>query len=283
MKIFIAVDMEGATGIVHRDQLGPDGRGYAAGQKLLTADVNAAIEGALRAAPQARFVVGDGHGIMRNVLLEDLHPAAELVIGSAQFANKPLCQCEGIDDTFDLGFCVGFHSKAGTPGGLLAHTFIGLIVCSMTLNGRVVGEAEVDAAIMGSFGVPVAMVTGNSDLEPEVREWHPACEFVSTKRTLGPTAAICKPPQATRTLIADAAERAVRASGSWSPYVVSAPVTFGVETYRRETTDKACEIPGVHRTGERSFQVTDTTAAAAFATMWRALTRSMDEPAAWLS
>ncbi|MFN6113824.1 MAG: M55 family metallopeptidase, partial [Bacteroidota bacterium] len=76
MRVFIAVDMEGATGVVHHDQLMPDGRGYAAAQKLLTADVNAVIEGVLLVEPQAEVVVGDGHGIMRNVLLDQLHPSA---------------------------------------------------------------------------------------------------------------------------------------------------------------------------------------------------------------
>ena len=40
MKLFICADMEGATGIVHRDQLMPEGgAAYAAGCKLLTGDI----------------------------------------------------------------------------------------------------------------------------------------------------------------------------------------------------------------------------------------------------
>ena len=208
MKVFIVVDMEGATGVVHREQLMPGGDGYSAGRKLLTQDVNAVIEGVLEAAPDSTFVVGDGHGIMRNVILEDLHEAAELVIGPAQPENKPLVQCEGVDETFDLAVMVGFHSKAGT-GGLLAHTFVGSTICSLTMNGREVGEAEADAAILGSFGVPVGLVIGNSDLEDEIREWNNDCGFVSTKRTLGPTAAVCKPPTKTRSEISAAAKAMV--------------------------------------------------------------------------
>ncbi|MBK7032295.1 MAG: M55 family metallopeptidase [Ignavibacteria bacterium] len=104
MKIFIAADMEGATGVVHHDQLMPDGRGYAAAQRLLTGDVNAAIDGVLRVVPNATFVVGDGHGPMRNIILQELHESAELVIGSAKPINKPLCQLEGVDGSFDMAF-----------------------------------------------------------------------------------------------------------------------------------------------------------------------------------
>ena len=62
MKVFIAVDMEGATGVVHNDQLMPEGCGYAAAQRYLTADVNAVINGILSVDPTADIVVGDGHG-----------------------------------------------------------------------------------------------------------------------------------------------------------------------------------------------------------------------------
>ncbi len=284
MKVFIVVDMEGATGVVHRDQLMPEGNGYAASQKLLTADVNAAIEGVLREASDATFVVGDGHGIMRNVILSDLHDRAELVVGPAAPANKPLVQCEGIDDTFDIAILVGFHTMAGTPGGLLAHTFVGSTICSLTMNDREVGEAEADAAVLGSFGVPVGMVVGNSDLEPEIRAWNDRCEFVSTKRTLGPTAAVCKTPAATRVLIADAAARMVRehAKAPYQTYLEGEAVTFIVETYRREMATKALTSDTVTAVDDRRFRAEGTDGADAFRKMWSALALALNDPQSWL-
>jgi D-amino peptidase len=284
MKIFIVVDMEGATGVVHRDQLMAEGRGYTAAQKLLTRDVNAVIEGVLSIEPGATFVVGDGHGTMRNVLLEELHSSAELVVGSAAPDNKPLCQCEGVDMSFDLAVLVGFHSMAGTPGGLLAHTFVGSTICSLRMNGKVVGEAEADAAVLGAFGVPVGLIVGNGELEREIREWNATCGFVSTKRTLGPTAAICKPPAKTQEQISKAAASMMqRAHGGGFPvYDLDGTVEFRVETYRREMTDKACQVDGIVRVGEREFTASGANAAEAFRLMWRGVTRSMDETPAWL-
>lgn len=284
MKVFIAVDMEGATGVVHNDQLMPEGRGYAAAQRYLTGDVQAAISGILDVVHDAQIVVGDGHAIMRNVILDDIHPQASVVCGPARVANKGLCQMEGIDDTFDLAMCIGYHSMAGTPSGLLAHTFVGSVVCNWMLNGHAAGEVEVDAAIAGAMGVPMGLVVGNSELEAEVRAWHPDVEFVSTKQTLGPTAAICRPPSWTRQAIHAAARRAVERAlrGEFAPYDLGENVTMTIETYRREMTDKAVTVQGVERIDDRRFRCVGTDAADAFRLAWRAVTRALEEPAAFL-
>lgn len=284
MRVFIVVDMEGATGVVHREQLMHGGDGYAAGRVLLTGDVNAVIEGVLSVDPTATFVVGDGHGAMRNVILEDLNPAAELVIGPAQPANKPLVQCEGIDESFNVAVLVGFHTRAGTPGGLLAHTFVGSTIRNLKLNGRVVGEAEADAAILGSFGVPVGLVIGNSELEAEIREWNTECGFVSTKRTLGPTAAVCKPPTKTASEIAAAAASMATqaASKAFPSYLQGRAVRFEIETYRREMTDKAVVSETVQRTGDSSFAAEGLNGAEAFANVWKGLALALQDTQAWL-
>lgn len=291
MKIFIAVDMEGATGIVHHDQLMPGGAGYAAGRALMTGDVNAAIRGALRAAPEATFTVGDGHGIMRNIILEDLHPSAELVIGPGKATNKPLVQLEGIDDSYAMAFMVGYHSKAGTPNGLLAHTYIGSLVCNWRLNGRVVGEIEMNAAVLSSFNIPVALITGNSDLEQELRDLNLPLEWVSTKRTLGSTAAVCLPPSRTALLIEEAAERAVQKAADkrlvWKPRDshkrdASDPTVIEVEMYRREQAERAATTQGITLVNDRTVACSAETPAEAYKIMWRACTRALDEAPPWL-
>ncbi len=285
MKVFIAVDMEGATGVVHPDQLMPEGKTYTQARLLLTNDVNAAIEGVLSVVPDATFVVGDGHGLMRNIVFENLHEAASLVIGPASFENKPLCQCQGIDNTFDLAMMVGYHSKAGTPNGLLAHTYVGSLITNLTLNGTIVGEISVNTAIFGSFGVPVGMITGNSCLEEEVLSLSNSIEFVSTKDTYGFTAALCHSPKRTTKLIFDSAAKATKSylDKKLSPIVTLAPVTIEIETYRREMTNRAVSVDGITQTGERSFSATNSISAAeCFKTIWKAITTAMDQPAGWL-
>ena len=45
MKIYIAVDMEGVSGVNSPEHVKTDGRLYAEGRRLLTREVNAAVEG----------------------------------------------------------------------------------------------------------------------------------------------------------------------------------------------------------------------------------------------
>ncbi len=285
MNVFIAADMEGATGVVHHDQLMPEGKGYASACKFLTADVNAVIEGIVSEEPNCSILVGDGHGIMRNVMLEQLHPAAELVIGPASPQNKSLCQLEGISDSTDLLMMVGYHSQAGYPNGLLAHTYVGSIIRNFLLNGKVVGEISVNATVAASYGVSVGLISGNSDLAEEIKQnFDYDVEFVSVKRVLGPTAAICKPPAKTSEMLHEASAKAVAKfkSGKLNPTVNGKDVTMVVETYRREATDKALEVDGLYRVGECAFGTTSINAADAFRHIWKGVARSLDETANWL-
>jgi D-amino peptidase len=283
MKIFIAVDMEGATGVVHPDQLMPDGRGYAAAQRMLTTDVQAVIQGILDESPNAEIVVGEGHAIMRNVLLDEMPEQASVVVGPARPENKPLCQLEGLDSSFDGLFLVGYHAMAGRQQGLLAHTYVGSLVHSFELNGRQVGEVEVNAAIAGSMGVPLALVAGNSDLAEEMA-FAPWTTFVSTKQVLGPTAAICLPPKRTAKLLRENAASAVRSivQHHAPPYVVQCPISMRITMHRRDQATRAAGGGGVTVIGDRAIEARGDDAAEVFRTIWRALCLAMAEHPTWL-
>lgn len=285
MRIFISADIEGCTGIVHRDQLMPEGKTYGAARKLMTGDINAAIVGALRVDPTAEFVVCDGHGVMRNILLEELHEAAQLVIGPATAENKPLCQSQGCDDSFDLAFFTGYHSMAGTPNGLLSHTWVGSTICNFRINGQVVGESAINAAVVGTWNIPVGLVVGANELRAECEQTLPeGFVFVQTKQTYGTTAALCLTPARTKRLIEAGAEDAVKRfrAGKLKPLKPKLPVTMEIEVYRREMADKACRVPGVERISERTISIKSTRCDLAAITAWTAVVRAQDEEASWL-
>lgn len=286
MKVFICADMEGITGVVHRDQLLPEGHAWPEARRWMTGDINAAIEGVLLEDPEATFVVNDGHAIMRNIMLEELHERAELVMGPATFENKPLCQTMGIDETYDLFMLVGHHTRAGTPGGLLSHTWSGKVITNLYLNGKVVGEIAMNSAVAGSYGVPVGLVTGTDRLMDEARGTLPGTPaLVSVKRTLGPTAAICQTPKVTRRTIADGAALAVRRlrEGKLEALDPPGPVEVIVETYRREMTDQALRCVHAERVSDRSFRTTGDNAAEALEHAWEAVVRAHDEAPFWLA
>jgi len=65
----------------------------------MTGEINAAINGAFEAGAK-KVVVNYSHGTMRNIIPEELHKDAELIIGSP----KPMFMMEGLDSSFNVFF-----------------------------------------------------------------------------------------------------------------------------------------------------------------------------------
>ena len=118
MKVFISVDLEGISGVVHDEHTGRTGKEHDRARKLMTGEANGAIIGALEAGA-SDVVVNDSHGTMRNLIPEELHEDAMLITGS----TKPLSMMQGIDRGFDAAFFVGYHAGRGTLHGILDHTY----------------------------------------------------------------------------------------------------------------------------------------------------------------
>ncbi len=193
MNVLVSVDIEGITGVVHADMMGPDQREYDRGRKLMTNDANAAIEGLTQAGADYILVI-DGHGPMRNLFFEDMHPAAHLMTGSANVREH--CQLEGADSRdFDAAVFVGYHAMAKTYKAIHPHTIAGAAVHELRINGRPHGETGINAAVLGSMGMPVVMVTGDTTTCAEARDFlGDSIETVAVKDAVGRNSAICRPP-----------------------------------------------------------------------------------------
>lgn len=284
MKVFLAADMEGITGVAHRQHLMHGGEDYERARVWFTDDVNAAVEGAVAAGADEVWV-NDGHATMRNLLIDRLHEAARLVVGPAQSANKPLIQVTGIErDTFAACLLVGFHSRAGTPGGLLAHTWVGGLVHEIRLDGRPAGEILLDAAIVGHYGVPVVLVTGADDACREARaDLGSGLHVVEVKQTLGPTACASLVPKRTGPLIRAAAERAVRDRASFVPFRAASPTVLDVEFHRREMAERAAEAGAAERgADDRSLRYVAQDMPTAVQRLWRGFEMALRQDASFL-
>ena len=280
MRIFLSVDMEGATGVCHRDHLLAGGQDYERARGWLTGDVNAAIEGAL-AGGATEIVVADGHGTMRNLLLDDLHESARLVTGPAQARNRPLGQVTGIDDgKYDGAMLIGYHSRAGTPGGLLSHTWVGALVQEIRLNGRPAGEALLNAAIFGHYKVPVLLATGADDFVREVQaDLGADLLTVEVKRALGPSAVITSTPRRAQALIRAAAKEAM-ATGR-RPFTATRPVVIELEYHRTDMRARGLELGG-EPFGARGIRFSEESVPATVARVWAALAHTLREEASFL-
>lgn len=204
MKIYISADMEGISGITHKKFLSPGAEEYERGRKLMAGDVNAAIEGALLAGAE-EIVVNDAHGTMRNLCIEDIHPAARLISGYP----KPQMMMCGLDASFDGAMFIGYHSRSGS-GGVLSHTISGGVFQNISYNGRPAGEFAINAALAGAYGVPVILVSGDDCLQEEVKEWNPAIGYAVTKKAVNWSCADCLHPEVSARRIKEAAEKMVK-------------------------------------------------------------------------
>src|SRR5256714_7555512 len=157
MKVFISVDMEGITGLTDPEDVLPDGADYQRGRMFMTSDANGAIQGAFDAGA-TEVLVNDSHWTARNLLLEQLDPRARSIKGF----HRPMCMVHGLDETFDAAVFVGYHSCAGTEGGVLNHTLLGKEVQNLLLNGEPIGETRLNSLLAGDHGVPVVFVAGDT-------------------------------------------------------------------------------------------------------------------------
>ncbi|MEE8443572.1 MAG: M55 family metallopeptidase, partial [Dehalococcoidia bacterium] len=143
LKVYISVDLEGISGVVHGDHTARDGKDYDMARRLMTLETNAAIEGAVDAGAD-EVVVNDSHGTMRNLLPEMLEPHAALITGTP----KTLTQMAGVDDSYGAVLCVGYHARSGTQG-ILSHTISSRVIYDLRINGQSQGELGINAGIAG--------------------------------------------------------------------------------------------------------------------------------------
>jgi D-amino peptidase len=210
-KVYISADMEGISGISGDDQLAPGRPEYARSRRLMAEDVNAAVRGAI-AGGATDVLVNDAHGGQRNLLPEDLHPAARLISHSF----KRYGMMEGLDESFDAVIFVGYHAKAGTPAGLFAHTGSG-ILADLVIDGQSVGEAGMNARLAAWYGVPVVLVTGDDVAVAQALESAPGARGVVVKRAINVRAVELVPLDEARRAIETAAREAVAAARKPAP------------------------------------------------------------------
>jgi D-amino peptidase len=260
MKILIAVDMEGITGVTTWDQVTPGHAEYARFRKLMTQDVNAAVRGAIDAGADD-VIVADGHWDGSNILIEELDPRARLNSGSP----SPFSMMQGIDETVDGVFFVGYHARNGSPNAILDHTWSSKRVANVWINDLLTGEYGLNGAVAGHFGVPVIMASGDQTACAQIVEQLGDIETAVVKQASGRFAAEVLAPQVTQDMIYMAASRAVQRledNDVPDPFVVETPVRVTVEFFTSDMADRASRIPFTQRDGRCVSMSTQEMAAA---------------------
>jgi D-amino peptidase len=252
MKVYVLVDAEGISGVVNNDlQVKPDSPRYEETRRLFMSDLNAAIEGAFDGGADD-IVVYDMHYWGTNVILGEIHPKAKVVLGKPPKIDPPA----GIDERVDALFMVGYHAMAEVEGALLSHTYT-LDMKALRLNGVLMGEIGLEAAIAGCKGVPLAFLSGDDAAMREAEDLLGDLEGACVKRGTGPKSALCLPLKKSYSLIHKKAKAAAKRLEDFTPYRVEPPYRIEIEFYGETSAAKAAAVKGVRREGERAISLID--------------------------
>jgi D-amino peptidase len=259
MKILIAADMEGITGVVHWDQVTSTHPEYERFRKIMTGDVNAAIRGACSAGAE-EVIVSDGHGSGRNILIEELDGRATLCSGTP----STFSMVEGIDTGVDGVLLIGYHAKVGTPFAILEHTWSDERVANLWLRGgdedeyQTYGEIGLNAAVCGHFGVPVLMISGDQAACSEARALLGEIGTAVVKWPSSRMAARCLPPVESQRKIQDTAyhvvsrlRSSIAGNNPYRPFVLQPPIGLAIDFTHSEMADKASLLPETIRADRR--------------------------------
>jgi len=252
MKLLIAVDMEGITGVTSWEHVTPGHTEYGRFRQVMTQDVNAAVRGAYDGGAD-EVLVADGHWNSSNILVEELDPRARINTGTP----SPFSMVQGIDQGVEAAFFVGYHARAGAQNAILDHTWSSRTVMNLWINDALSGETGLNAAVCGHFGAPVLLVSGDQTVCAEAHDLIGALEAVIVKRASGRQAADCLPPSQTQELIQQAAARAVRrfkAGDHPRPYRPDQPLTLRLEFHYSDMGDRAALLPGARRLDGRTIE-----------------------------
>ena len=229
MKVFVISDMEGISGIATPAQTNAGEPLYQEGRKLYTEEINATVRGA-KAAGASEIVVMDCHGAgkghdFNSLIAEDLDPDCEFVV------QEEWTEYTGfLESGADAALFVGMHAMAGTRDGVLNHTVSGVDWQNLWFNGTQVGETGINAALCGTWGCPVLMVTGDEAACREGKDLlGDELTTVRVKQGLAVKSARMLAPRRARELVEAGAKQALADLKAVPPYDPGKPCEIKVE------------------------------------------------------
>jgi D-amino peptidase len=256
VKVHVISDMEGVAGIVKWQQTTGGDPMYEEGRRLYTEEINAAVRGA-KTAGATEVVVMDCHGAGGGWSFNSLAPEL-LDLDCEYVVQEEWTSYTGfLESGCDAALFVGMHAMNGAQYGVLNHTVSGQEWQNLTFNGTLVGETGINAALCGTWGVPVLLVTGDRATCDEASALlGNGLTTVAVKEGLGRYSARQVPAQRARKLIEDGAKRALQDRRAVPPYNPGSPCTIEVEYKVTSAVDKLSRAHGVEIVDARRIRST---------------------------
>lgn len=239
LKIFISVDMEGIGGIGTAEMTRSNGKDYQLGRKLMTAEVNAVVSAIIKFNNDAQILVNDSHGDMQNLIHQELDPKVVYIQGN----KKPYGMVQGLDESYDAAIFIGYHARAGTAKGFLAHTGSGAVK-GLWLNNREVGEGGLNTYFSGEMDVPIILAAGDDVFTKQFGKLVD-CELVATKNAVTAQVAKLKHGTVVERELFDATTRALKTIKNKRPIKLKNPVEIKLKFSTPTHAEILQAIPGM--------------------------------------
>lgn len=245
MKVIIMSDIEGVSGLGTDDiQFGTGG--YYRACELLMGDVNAAVQGAVRAGAD-EIIVFDGHGGAHNFIYGTLNPKAKYLNIRALYDPQTFMNASAYIQ-------IGAHAMAGTQNAFLDHTQSSKSWFDYRVNGESLGEMAQGALVAGAYGVPAAAVSGDLAACQEAERLFDGVVCAQVKKASCRSSAECIPVSMAHGLITDAVYLGIRRAADMKPFVRKMPLEIVVEYTRSDYCDEAEKRSRFTRTGARTMR-----------------------------
>ena len=184
-RILIALDLEGVNLVAGKpyEALDKGCEEWEKARHQAALEVNAAADALFKAGVE-KVALWDNHGGGGNIIPEEIDGRVEIINripGLPRMYFAP---------DFDAVCYFGYHAMEGTLGGVLAHTMSSKTVQYYKLNGRHVGEIDMDAYIAASHGLPSIFFAGGDIACAQAKRAVPDIVTLQTKKEISRNEAI---------------------------------------------------------------------------------------------
>lgn len=186
----IAVDMEGVHGVVGVPNMGlkKELDDYKIAVASATKEVNMVIR-ALYDTGADNVYVWDNHGNQDNLDFNFIDNRA-CKVNPKSNGRERLDFVDGLDVKGVL--YIGYHSREGSFNGVLAHTYDSEAIQYYEINGKQVGEFDMDAYMAAEYGIPSLFSACDNVCCEQIKEFDDKITTVVTKIGQGRNSAIFK-------------------------------------------------------------------------------------------
>lgn len=249
-KFYISADIEGTTGACSWQETERGNREYERQRTIMNQEVLTAVR-TINSIEDAEIVIKDAHDSGLN-LDPSLFPENCTIIRG--WDKGPYSMMQGIDESYDGVFFIGYHSPASSPSSPLAHSFSSVRYSKLTINDQLASEFLINTYMAWMHEVPILFISGDRGICEDAQALSDRIEVVATMDGLGESV-IAQSPNKTYDDIEDAIRRALDKLEVSKPEI-QLPNHFDLilEYQKVSYAHRASFYPGVERINERTVR-----------------------------